>query len=199
VPDTKQDIISKFNVWPTSGEKPLRVAFIARLKGREGEIPKSIWTLENGKTIKEKNFPQETLRFVYREPGSYNENLLIKLLKQGGEHAGTRDFTITVTKPESNPDQISDITDVIDKLQKGIGAQNVGIDFFATIGGAVGPAAIESFTWNFGDETGEIPWDYMSFDKKHVYKDEGNYTGEITVKIKGKDQVSKRKFYIMII
>ena len=194
--DSEQDIISKFNVWPTSGEKPLRVAFIARLEGREGEIPKSIWTLENGKKIIEKNWPVEKISYVYREPGSYNENLLIRLMKQGGEHAGTRDFTITVTKPEE--EESPENVDVIDNLD-GISSPNVAIEFTATIGAAIGPGAIESFTWNFGDDTGEIPWDKMSFEKKHAYKEAGNYTGEITVKIKGIDRVSKRKFYIMII
>ena len=194
--DSEQDIISKFNVWPTSGEKPLRVAFIARLEGREGDKPTRMWTLENGKTIIEKKFGEERLRHEYRESGSYNENLLIKLMDQGGEIAGTRDFTITVTKPEE--EESPENVDVVDNLD-GIGSPNVEIEFTATIGMAIGPGAIELFTWNFGDDTGEIPWDKMSFKKKHAYKEAGNYTGEITVKIKGKDRVSKRKFYIMII
>lgn len=186
---TSEDVIINFDVWPDSGEAPLPVALFARVN-REHGIVKRIWTLENGKKVREENF-SEIISYDYREPGTFKDNLSIKLMSRGGDPGGSRDFTITVTNPEPHPL----IKDVGQNNRKGHANQNEEVGFDVHVP-AVVPAAIEDMIWNFGDEIVESSG--KANDIKHTYKEPGNYTGKVTVKtIDGRND--SKPFYIMIL
>jgi hypothetical protein len=146
-----EDVITAFDVWPIMGEAPLPVALFARVNRSGLGVVKRIWRLENGKKVREEN-DSEIINNEYREPGTFSDNLSIKLMSRGGDPAGIRNFTITVTTPKPRPNPI--IKDVGQNNRKGFANQNDKVGFDVSVTGVV-PAAIKDVVWDFGDETEE--------------------------------------------
>lgn len=186
---SESDVISDFIVWSKDDEAPLSVTLLVKVSTRD--FVKRIWTLENDTKKIEENH-KDSIYYQYKNHGIYNDNLEIKLMREGGAFGGSRDFTVTVDPPKDHPL----IKTIEHSSGDGFAYQGTRVKFTLMTKG-VTANTVTDMTWYFENSTVKEPWDRGSFDKTHIYDVPGQYTEKVSIR---KNGVSDSKlFYILIL